>query len=93
MNIQPKSQPKRRRKHPICPNQNSKRTPLILIFLKLNNQDLEEDGNITTDKMKNVVRLIKDIDSLGKNNVEKVEAFSKNITNRMGAFPVAVKKR
>lgn len=54
---------------------------------ELNNQDLEEDGNITTDKMKNVGRLIKDIDSLGTNNLEKVEAFSKNIVNRMGAFP------
>ncbi|THV58251.1 YjgP/YjgQ family permease [Flagellimonas alvinocaridis] len=55
---------------------------------ELNDQDLEEDGNITTDKMKNVGRLIKDIDSLGTNNLEKVEAFSKNIVNRMGAFPV-----
>ncbi|MDC6363187.1 MULTISPECIES: LptF/LptG family permease [Flavobacteriaceae] len=54
---------------------------------ELNDQDLEEDGNITTDKMKNVGRLIKDIDSLGTNNLEKVEAFSKNIVNRMGAFP------
>lgn len=55
---------------------------------ELNDQDLEEDGNITTDKMKNVGRLIKDIDSLGTNNLEKVEAFSKNIVNRMGAFTV-----
>src|SRR5690606_39578714 len=29
----------------------------------------------------------KDIDSLKENNVEKVGAFSKNIINRMGAFP------
>lgn len=54
---------------------------------ELNDQDLEEDQNITTNKMKNVGRLIKDIDSLKENNLEKVEAFSKNIVNRMGAFP------
>ncbi|SDQ71694.1 LptF/LptG family permease [Flagellimonas zhangzhouensis] len=54
---------------------------------ELNDQDLEEDQNITTNKMKNVSRLIKDIDSLRINNLEKVEAFSKNVVNRMGAFP------
>ncbi len=53
---------------------------------ELNNQDLEEDQNITTNKMKNVSRLIKDIDSLRENNLEKVEAFSKNVVTRMGAF-------
>ncbi|WP_127020668.1 LptF/LptG family permease [Flagellimonas beolgyonensis] len=57
---------------------------------ELNNQDLEEDQNITTNKMKNVSRLIKDIDSLRDNNLEKVEAFSKNVVTRMGAFPVKV---
>ena len=55
---------------------------------ELNDQDLEEDQNITTNKMKNVGRLIKDIDSLRENNLEKVTAFSKNVVNRMGAFPV-----
>jgi lipopolysaccharide export system permease protein len=49
-------------------------------------QDLEEDRNVTTDKMKNVSRLNKDIDSLQKNNVKVITAFSKNISNRMGAF-------
>ncbi len=49
-------------------------------------QDLEEDRNVTTDKMKNVYRLNKDIDSLKKNNVKVIAAFSKNIANRMGAF-------
>ena len=49
-------------------------------------QDLEEDRNVTTDKMKNVARLNKDIDSLKKNNVKVITAFSKNISNRMGAF-------
>ncbi len=53
-------------------------------------QDLEEDRNVTTDKMKNVYRLNKDIDSLKKNNIKVINAFSKNITNRMGAFvPIA----
>jgi len=41
-----------------------------------------------TDKMKNVVRLSKDIDSLRENNLKQVKAFSKNISIRMGAFPV-----
>jgi lipopolysaccharide export system permease protein len=59
---------------------------------ELNDQDMEEDQNITTNKMKNVSRLIKDIDSLRENNLEKVEAFSKNIVNRMGAFPVLTQK-
>lgn len=51
-----------------------------------NDQDLEEEGNIRTDKMKNIVRLTKDIDSLEDNNTAVVRAFSKNIINRMGAF-------
>ncbi len=49
-------------------------------------QDLEEDRNVTTDKMKNVSRLNKDIDSLKKNNITIIKAFSKNISTRMGAF-------
>ncbi len=53
----------------------------------LNDQNIEEESNITTDKMKNVFRLNKDIDSLKDNNVKQVKAFSKNITARMGAFP------
>lgn len=59
---------------------------------ELNDQDLEEDQNITTNKMKNVGRLIKDIDSLRENNLEKVVAFSKNVVNRMGAFPLKTPK-
>ncbi|WP_081894448.1 LptF/LptG family permease [Muricauda sp. MAR_2010_75] len=77
---------KERRKHPFAKSEFETYTINIDIS-ELNNQDLEEDGNITTDKMKNVGRLVKDIDSLAKNNLEKVEAFSKNIVNRMGAFP------
>lgn len=49
-------------------------------------QDLEEERNISTDKMKNVARLTKDIDSLKNDNLRIVGAFSKNINARMGAF-------
>ena len=79
-----------RKKHPFAKSEFETYTINIDIS-ELNDQDLEEDQNITTDKMKNVFRLVKDIDSLGKNNVEKVEAFSKNITSRMGAFPQPTK--
>lgn len=57
----------------------------------LNNQDIEAESDIMTDKMKNVFRLTKDIDSLRDNNLKQVKAFSKNITIRMGAFPVTTK--
>jgi len=48
--------------------------------------DLEEDQKVSTDKMKNVTRLNKDIDSLRNDNLRVVSAFSKNINNRLGAF-------
>lgn len=78
---------KDRRKHPFAKSDFETYTINIDVS-ELNNQDLEEDGNITTNKMKNVTRLVKDIDSLGKDNLVKVEAFSKNIITRMGAFPI-----
>ncbi len=56
-----------------------------------NNQDLEEEGDIRTDKMKNIWRLKADIDSLKTSNINAVTAFSKNISKRMGAFiPIAL---
>jgi len=61
-------------------------TYIINIEIPDNVQDLEEERNVRTDKMKNVSRLNKDIDSLRENNVKIVAAFSKNITNRMGVF-------
>lgn len=79
--------PKERRKHPFAKS-NFETYTINIDISELNEQDLEEDQNITTNKMKNVGRLIKDIDSLRENNLEKVEAFSKNVANRMGAFPV-----
>ncbi|MEO1011584.1 MAG: LptF/LptG family permease [Bacteroidota bacterium] len=59
---------------------------------ELNNVDVEEDLKTTTDKMKNVSRLIKDMDSLERNNLRIVRSFSKNISNRMGAFVPLQKK-
>ncbi|WP_239986465.1 LptF/LptG family permease [Arenibacter catalasegens] len=53
--------------------------------------DLDEERDISTDKMKNISRLSKDIDSLKGDNVKLVTAFSKNIVGRMGAF-VPLKK-
>lgn len=85
------SSSKNQRKHPFAKSE-------FEIYIKnidisdLNNQDLEAESDVTTDKMKNVSRLRKDIDSLYDNNVNQVNAFSKNITARMGAFPVAKKK-
>ncbi|WP_416242053.1 LptF/LptG family permease [Arenibacter sp. GZD-96] len=55
-------------------------------FSELNNVDLEAEREVNTDKMKNVSRLRKDIDSLKNDNIDAVTAFSKNISNRMGAF-------
>lgn len=82
--IQPKSNTNRR-KHPFAKSEFETYIKNIDIS-ELNNQDLEAESDITTDKMKNVGRLRKDIDSLKTNNVNQVRAFSKNITSRMGAF-------
>ncbi len=82
---------KERRKQPFAKS-NFETYTINIDISELNDQDLEEDQNITTNKMKNVGRLIKDIDSLRKNNLEKVEAFSKNVVNRMGAFPAKVRQ-
>ncbi len=82
---------KERRKHPFAKS-NFETYTINIDISELNDQDLEEDQNITTNKMKNVGRLIKDIDSLRENNLEKVTAFSKNVVNRMGAFPPKVPK-
>lgn len=63
-------------------------TYTINIEVPQEDQDLEEDREIRTDKMKNIGRLRKDIDSLQQNNTEIVAAFSKNVVNRLGAFPL-----
>lgn len=61
-------------------------TYTINIEIPENTQDLEEERNVRTDKMKNISRLKKDIDSIKDNNLNVLGAFSKNITTRMGAF-------
>ncbi len=67
-------------------------TYIINIEIPENDQDLEEERNVRTDKMKNISRLTKDIDSLKNNNLQVVRAFSKNISNRMGAFVPLIPK-
>lgn len=62
------------------------KTYTINIEIPENTQDLEEERNVRTDKMKNISRLKKDIDSIKDNNLNVLGAFSKNITTRMGAF-------
>ncbi|WP_394348962.1 LptF/LptG family permease [Pareuzebyella sediminis] len=49
-------------------------------------QDLEEESVSNREKMKNVSRLLKDMDSIEEDNKRIVTAFSKNIVIRMGAF-------
>jgi len=49
-------------------------------------QDLEEENVSNREKMKNVSRLLKDMDSLERDNRRIVKAFSKNIVYRMGGF-------
>jgi lipopolysaccharide export system permease protein len=63
-------------------------TYIMNIEIPDNMEDLEADRNVETDKMKNVSRLLTDIDSIENHNRNLVEVFSKNITSRMGAFPI-----
>lgn len=84
--MQPKSA-KERKKHPFT-RSNFETYIKNIDVSDLNNQDIEAESDIMTDKMKNVIRLTRDIDSLRKNNLKQVKAFSKNISIRMGAFPV-----
>lgn len=81
--IEPKNS-RDKRKHPFA--KSVFETYTINIELPDNDQDLEAERNVETDKMKNIARLTKDIDSLKKNNLRVVRAFSKNISTRMGAF-------
>nr|WP_241240869.1 LptF/LptG family permease [Maribacter sp. MJ134] len=59
---------------------------------ELDNEDLEEERDVSTAKMKNISRLSKDIDSIKTDNFRIVRAFSKNIVSRMGLFsPLAIR--
>jgi lipopolysaccharide export system permease protein len=59
---------------------------------EFNNVDLEEEKDLRTEKMKNISRLTKDIDSIQNDNVRRVTSFSKITSERMGAFvPLTIK--
>ncbi len=79
----PKSSDERKR-HPFA--KSNFETYTINIEIPEDTQDMEEERNVRTDKMKNISRLKKDIDSIKDNNLLVLGAFSKNITTRMGAF-------
>jgi lipopolysaccharide export system permease protein len=51
---------------------------------ELNMVDMDEEISANSDKMKNVVQLRTDMDSISDNNAVIVAALSKNITERMG---------
>ncbi|MEJ2163639.1 MAG: LptF/LptG family permease, partial [Robiginitalea sp.] len=65
-------------------------TYIMNIEIPDNMEDLEADRNVETDKMKNVSRLLTDIDSIKNHNMNLVAVFSNNISTRMGAFPVNI---
>ncbi len=58
---------------------------------EFNNVDLEEERDVSTDKMKNISRLSKDIDSLKVDNERIVMAFSKNVNTRLGLYGAKIK--
>ncbi|MGB5497770.1 MAG: LptF/LptG family permease [Maribacter sp.] len=80
-----KSNTKAKNKYPFA-NANFETYTMNIDLSEFNNVDMDEERDISTEKMKNVYRLTKDIDSLKKDNIRIVEAFSKNIQGRMGAF-------
>lgn len=55
---------------------------------EFNNIDLEEEKDLRTEKMKNISRLRKDIDSINQDNLRRITSFSKVISERMGAFAI-----
>ncbi len=61
-------------------------TYIMNIELPDNMQDLEADRNVETDRMKNVSRLVTDIDSIREHNYRVAAAFSRSIRSRMGAL-------
>ncbi|SHI98603.1 lipopolysaccharide export system permease protein [Arenibacter nanhaiticus] len=87
--MEPKSN-KNKNKHPFT-KADFKTYTINKDLSDLNNVDMNEERDVSTDKMKNISRLSKDIDSLKKDNIKVVNAFSKNIVNRMGAFMVVEK--
>ena len=53
---------------------------------QINDVDLNAESDVSTEKMKNISRLTKDIDSLREDNIKIISAFSKSITTRTGGF-------
>lgn len=53
---------------------------------EFNNVDLTEEKDLRTEKMKNISRLTKDIDSINQDNIRRVTSFSKITSERMGVF-------
>lgn len=54
----------------------------------LDQVDLTKESSITTDKMKPISQLIRDIDSLKTNNIEQLDAFNQNTLTRIGVLDV-----
>ncbi|EAR00250.1 LptF/LptG family permease [Maribacter sp. HTCC2170] len=81
----PKSSKKAKNKHPFAKADFETYT-MNIDLSEFNNVDMDEVRDRETEKMKNVFRLTKDIDSLRKDNLRIVTAFSKNINGRVGAF-------
>ena len=71
------------RKHPFAVS-NFETYTINIDLREINMVDMEEETETNSDKMKNVVQLRKDMDSITQNNAVIVVAFSKNITERMG---------
>lgn len=79
------------RKFPFAKS-NFKTYTINIDLSEFNDVDLDAERDITTEKMKNVSRLVKDIDSLKRSNKRVVRAFSKNTINKIGAFaPLPIK--
>lgn len=54
----------------------------------LDQVDLNKESSITTDKMKPISQLIRDIDSLKTSNLEQLDAFNQNTLTRIGALDI-----
>lgn len=74
-----------RRKYPYAKSDFESYT-MNIDLSEFNNVDLEEEKDLRTEKMKNISRLRKDIDSINQDNLRRVTSFSKVTSERMGAF-------
>ncbi|KRO97845.1 MAG: permease, partial [Polaribacter sp. BACL8 MAG-120619-bin41] len=74
---------KNHQKHPYAVS-NFETYTINIDLTELNMVDMDEQTEGNSDKMKNVIELRRDMDSITNNNAVIVEALSKNITERMG---------